>query len=144
MAEHIKCRHCESPDCRGCNIHTLAAALERGYFDSLMDGNRAIHINTDIKHKEGFAMVEVDNEGRLTFKEDLGITQDEAYSLAEFIDCNLISEIRNNAEIDSMQWLRNMIHAYEKLCRYSRYVGLTESGGLRWTDKEQEGVCGDE
>ena len=49
MAEHIKCRHCESPDCRGCNIHTLAVALEHGYFNSLMDGNRAIHIETDVR-----------------------------------------------------------------------------------------------
>ena len=49
MAEHIKCRHCESPDCRGCNIYTLVAALERGYFDSLMDGKRAICIETGVR-----------------------------------------------------------------------------------------------
>ena len=89
-------------------------------------------------------MVEYNSDGTVVIKDGLGITQDEAYSLAEFIDCNLISEIRNNVEIDSMQWLRNMIHAYEKLCKYSGFVGLTESGGLRWTDSEQEGRCADE
>ena len=26
-----------------------------------------------------------------------------------------------------MEWLRNIIHAYEKLCKGSGYVGLTES-----------------
>lgn len=49
MAEHIKCRGCLSPDCRGCNIYTLAAALERRHFDSLMDENRAIHINLNVR-----------------------------------------------------------------------------------------------
>ena len=62
----------------------------------------------------------------------LRLTKNEAYSLAEFIDMNLIQFIRNDPDIDSLQWLRNMVHAYEALCAYSGFVGLTD-------DKEAAG-----
>ena len=54
------------------------------------------------------------------------LTKEEAYAIANFIDMNLILSIRNDEETDSMMWLRNMIHGYEKLCKYSGYVGLTD------------------
>lgn len=54
------------------------------------------------------------------------LTIDEASSIAEFIDMNLILTIRNDEDIDSIGWLRNIIHGYEKLCEYSGYVGTTE------------------
>ena len=56
----------------------------------------------------------------------MNITKDEAYAVANIIDFNLIDIIRNDTDIDSIKWLRNVIHAYEKLCAYSGYVGLTE------------------
>lgn len=55
------------------------------------------------------------------------LTKDEAYSLADFIDFNLLSYIRQDEEVDSMEWLKNIVHAYEKLCKYSGYVGVTEA-----------------
>ena len=54
------------------------------------------------------------------------LTKGEAYSLADLIDMNLIDYIRNDTDVDSMEWLRNVVHAYEKLCKYSGYKGLTE------------------
>lgn len=54
------------------------------------------------------------------------LTKDEAYALADFIDIALYDRIRNDTDIDSMTWLKNMLHAYEKLCAFSGYVGLTE------------------
>lgn len=54
------------------------------------------------------------------------LTREEAYAVADFIDANLFTAIRNDTEIDSMSWLRNVIHAYEKMCKGSGYVGLTE------------------
>lgn len=54
------------------------------------------------------------------------LTKDEAYSLADFVCMNLIESIKNDPDCDSMQWLRNIIHAYEKLCEYSGYNGYTE------------------
>lgn len=56
----------------------------------------------------------------------IDLTKDEAYSLAEVVDTLLLDCIRSDAEIDSNQWLRNVIHAYEKLCDYSGYNGVTE------------------
>ena len=81
-------------------------------------------------------MVEYNSDGTMVIKDGLGITQDEAYSLAEFIDLNLIQSIRDDVDIDSMQWLRNMIHSYEKLCAYSGYVGLTDDTPERIEDDE--------
>ena len=54
------------------------------------------------------------------------LTEGEAYSLAEFIDTNIFDTIRNDRDIDSIQWLKNIVHAYEKMCEVSGYVGLTE------------------
>lgn len=48
MAE-IGCKKCTSPDCKGCNTFILETALKQGRFDSLMDGNRTIHIAADVR-----------------------------------------------------------------------------------------------
>lgn len=56
----------------------------------------------------------------------MDLTKDEAYAIANHIDSTLFDSIRNDVEIDSMEWLRNVIHGYEKLCEFSGYVGLTE------------------
>ena len=51
----------------------------------------------------------------------LELTKDEAYSLVDFLDVNLIHTIHNDPDVDSMQWLCNIVHAYEKLAKYSGY-----------------------
>ena len=48
MAERIGCRNCGSPDCKGCNIHTLATMLNNGKFDCLMNGNRSVNPFADV------------------------------------------------------------------------------------------------
>ena len=55
------------------------------------------------------------------------LTKDEAFVIAQFIDCNLYDNIRTDTDIDSIKWLRSLIHGYEKLCQYSDYVGVTEA-----------------
>ena len=57
------------------------------------------------------------------------LTKDEACAVADLIDCALYERIRNDTDIDSMEWLINVVHAYEKLCRFSGYVGLTDNCG---------------
>ena len=56
------------------------------------------------------------------------LTKGEAYSLAEFIDMNLLDSIRKDENIDSMLWLKHMLSIYEKACALSGYVGVTEAG----------------
>lgn len=68
----------------------------------------------------------IDKDG-VVITEECTLTKDEAYAVAEFIDGNLYNYIRSDEEIDSMQWLRNVLHAYEKMCAASGYVGATES-----------------
>jgi len=58
----------------------------------------------------------------------LTLTKNEAYAVAELIDMDLISYIRADTELDSMKWLRNIVHAYEKLCAIGGYEGVTEDG----------------
>lgn len=52
---------------------------------------------------------------------ELNITKEEAYVIADLIDLTLIQAIRDDKDIDSLEWLKNMIHGYEKLCEYSGY-----------------------
>lgn len=54
------------------------------------------------------------------------LTKDEAFAVAHFIDMNLFDAIRNNTDIDSLEWLRNVVHAYEKCCKDSGYIALTD------------------
>ena len=58
----------------------------------------------------------------------MNLTEDEAYAVAEFIDTNVFTAIRNDEDWDSFYNLRNLIHGYEKLCKISGYVGLTDRG----------------
>ena len=57
------------------------------------------------------------------------LTKDEAFAVANLIDFALFERIRNDTDIDSMEWLINVVHAYEKLCTYSGYIGLTDNCG---------------
>lgn len=43
------------------------------------------------------------------------ITKDEAESLAEFIEGYLLDHIREDIYIDSMRWLSNIVHVYDKV-----------------------------
>ncbi len=68
---------------------------------------------------------------------ELNITKAEAEALCNHIDMTLIQTIRDDTDIDSMNWLRSMVHAYEKLCAYCGYVGLTESAkDCEWAKKK--------
>ena len=53
------------------------------------------------------------------------LSKDEAYSVAEYIDSNLLTFIREDEDIDSMLWLRNVVYAFEKLRKYGGYEPLT-------------------
>ena len=64
------------------------------------------------------------------------LTKDEAYAVAEFIDQNLFDAIRNDTDWDSLYALRNLIHAYEKMCMASGFVGLTEPGKEESADEQ--------
>ena len=82
------------------------------------------------KHWDGHT--EADAETRLMSLPPVtytGLTKDESYSVAEFIDMNIFSSIRNDTDWDSFQCLRNICKAYEKLCAVSGFVGLTDSEG---------------
>lgn len=54
------------------------------------------------------------------------LTKDEAYAVCDVVAMSILDMIRNDPDIDSLQWLRNVIHGYEKLCKYSGYISVTE------------------
>lgn len=72
-------------------------------------------------------MIELKDNGDITATGDCSLSKKEAFAVAEFIDCNLFDYIRNDTDVDSMGWLRNVLHAYEKMCKASGFVGLTEN-----------------
>lgn len=42
------------------------------------------------------------------------LTRGEAESLLDFIELNLIQDIRDDVDIDSMEWLANMVSIWAK------------------------------
>ena len=48
MAEYIRCRNCDSPDCKGCNLKNLETMLKNGKFDCMMNENRCINPSEDV------------------------------------------------------------------------------------------------
>lgn len=49
------------------------------------------------------------------------LTKNEAYSLADFLNWSLIPYISGDDEVDSMEWLCNVVNAFQKLCEFSGY-----------------------
>ena len=43
MPKLIECRRCDSPNCKGCNMYTLATMLNHGKFNSIMDDHHSIN-----------------------------------------------------------------------------------------------------
>lgn len=64
------------------------------------------------------------------------LTRDEAYAIAEFIDFNIFNAIRDDPDWDSMYALRNLIHAYEKCCWLSGYLGASDERREKWASTE--------
>ena len=69
----------------------------------------------------------------------VNLTKREAYALADIIDMNLFDIIRKDTEIDSMEWLYNVLSAYGKLSQYSGYRGLTMDKPESKKDGERDG-----
>lgn len=45
----------------------------------------------------------------------------QAYSVAAFIDAHLFRAIRDNTDWDNLQALKNILYAYDEMCRVSGY-----------------------
>lgn len=77
------------------------------------------------------------NEIKLPTGETL--TQNECFSLAEFIDFNLIPAIRDDGDIDNMLWLCNIISAFKKIAEAGKYnYGCGESAVKDREENEDE------
>ena len=48
MAEYIACRNCDSSNCKGCNIYTLAMMLYGGKFDCIVGDSHSINPLADV------------------------------------------------------------------------------------------------
>lgn len=47
--ERIACKECTSPDCHGCNMYRLERMLMSGKLDALMNENRTIKMDADVR-----------------------------------------------------------------------------------------------
>lgn len=47
--EQIACKECTSPYCHGCNMYRLEQMLKSGKLDALMDENRTIKMDADVR-----------------------------------------------------------------------------------------------
>lgn len=53
------------------------------------------------------------------------ITKTEAKVLCEFIEGNILDNIRNDTDIDNMSWLVTIIDLFKRMADFSEYDGLT-------------------
>lgn len=74
--------------------------------------------------------VTINDENENLKLQNVTINKAEAYAIAEFIDANIFEAIRADTDWDSFQNLRNLIHGYEKCCKISGFVGVTDDGKL--------------
>ena len=88
----------------------------RRYEDTISDSDEKLRM-----------AVEAIQKSPLVILPSTELTQDEAYAVAEFIDCNIFDAIREDDDWDSFQALRNLIHAYEKCCAVSGFIGLSDN-----------------
>lgn len=63
-------------------------------------------------------------------------SKSEASAVAQHIDSTIFDYIRNDTDVDSLNWLINIIEAYKKLCIISGYVGMSENGKEEWRREE--------
>lgn len=66
----------------------------------------------------------------------IDITEKEAYAAAELIGMNLFDVIRNDTDVDSLSWLRNVLNVYDKLCNISGYRNACDPDA--YEDKKNE------
>ena len=80
----------------------------------------------------------VDNASICCREEPL-LTVDEASELAEFLDMELISTIREDEGIDNIDWVVTMETVYKKLKEYSGLYDPQQkcTTGKRWKTKEE-------
>lgn len=98
----IDCRECDSPDCRGCNIYTLAAALGQGKFDWMMDEKHTINPELCVPPK---------NYG-------LDLDKDDCENVAEFIEEEFFNHMYNlmrAGDLDNVGYIRSIIRAMDAL-----------------------------
>ena len=97
-----------------------------------MDRDEFMSLVYDELHSDGDncranRIIDAGDEYAESMAYNMGLTASEAYAVAEFIDMNIFTAIRNDADFDSFQCLRNLCKAYEKLCKISGFVGLTDA-----------------
>lgn len=62
----IDCRECDAPDCRGCNIYTLATALGQGKLDWMKDEKNGIRIPLNLEPVKVAAEVHLHEAGAVS------------------------------------------------------------------------------
>lgn len=103
----IGCRECDSPDCSGCNIYTLACALAKGKLNWAKDEHNSIDEE----------MLAAPNESKAKCAElDLGL--DDCLNVAEFIEEEFFNRLYNlmrAGELDNVGYVRSLIRAMDAL-----------------------------
>ena len=59
-------------------------------------------------------------------KEEIKLTKDEAESLLDYLEINLIQNIKDNPDVDSMIWLDNIMSIWRKCGGRNNYINEKE------------------
>ena len=114
LIKSIGCRECDSPDCSGCNIYTLACALAKGKLNWAKDEHNSI--DEEMLAAPNKEPAELFPDRSKCVKLDLGL--DDCENVAEFVEEEFFNHLYNlmrAGELDNVGYVRSLIRAMDAL-----------------------------
>ena len=74
----------------------------------------------------------------------IDLTQSQCKNIAEFIEFHIFDAIRNDTDLDNINWLVDMVEAYKKLmegCTPSLEIPKEERGCSNCRHRSDENIC---
>lgn len=110
----IGCRECDSPDCLGCNVYTLACALAKGKLNWARDEHNSIDEEMLAAPNEEPAELFPDRSKCV----ELDLEPGDLRNIVEFFEDQFFQHLKSLldvGELDNIDYLRSMLRIYDQL-----------------------------
>ena len=111
----IGCRECDSPDCSGCNIYTLACALAKGILNWAKDEHNSI--DEEMLAAPNKEPTELFPDRSKCVRLDL--EPGDLRNIVELFEDQFFEHLKfllDEGELDNIDYLRSMLRIYDQLC----------------------------
>ena len=111
----IGCRECDSPDCSGCNIYTLACALAKGKLNWAKGELNSIDEERLAAPNEEPAELFPDRSKCVR----LDLEPGDLRNIVELFEDQFFEHLKfllDEGDLDNIEYLRSMLRIYDQLC----------------------------